>query len=241
MPSAVDRESINDYLEGLKAAEPGQLMLIDHETGVRTFHPGEDDKRLRVSLNRLTETHWAVPEARSLFSRTIIEFLQLALQSSQLLCFETFHHEVGLGMRMHREGWYVRLRGGGPLVTVWIALADIGEGGGEPQYSPGSHLLHGFGDARLDDAATHEQVVNRFGSECAEIRRFGARKGDVLVTRGDLGVGGAPVADECRMFVGHFCALADEPAYFENLAAEFRVKRQLKRELYSSTVYAGKY
>ena len=59
-------------------------------------------------------------------------------------------------MRMHREGWYVRLRDGGPFATVWIALADIAEGGGEYRNSPGSHLLVGYDDPRLDDAAAHE-------------------------------------------------------------------------------------
>jgi hypothetical protein len=160
-----------------------------------------------------------------------------------VLCFETFHHEVGLGMRMHREGWYVRLRDGGPLVTVWIALASQPDGGGELQYAPGSHRFGGFEDPKLEDAAAHEQIVNRFGLQCASagIRRFSGRKGDALITRGDLGVSGEPVTTECRMFVAHFCALRDEPAYFANLAPEFRVKRQWTPELYVSTVYAGKY
>lgn len=243
LQSAVDHLTIDDYLKGLEAADSERLMLIDHETGVRSYHCLEDQKRLRVPLNRLTETHWALPQARGLFSDSIVAFLQQALHSSQVLCFETFHHEVGLGMRMHREGWYVRLRDGGAaaMATVWIALADIEEGGGELQYSPGSHLPTGYDDPQLHDAAAHEHVVSRFGSECAVIQRFSARKGDVLITRGDLGVGGALVAGECRMFVAHFCSLQDEPAYFANLAPEFRVKRQLTRELYSSTVYVGKY
>jgi phytanoyl-CoA hydroxylase len=236
LPLAVDSNDIDRYLAGLQAADPATVMMLDHKTGVRSYHSVDDHADLRVPLNRLIETHWAVPAARGLFSAPVMEFLQQAFRCDQLLCFETFHHEVGLGMRMHREGWYVSLRDGAPFASVWIALADIDEGGGELQYAPGSHLLPGFADPR-------EEIVNRFGLECATmgIRRFTARKGDVLIASGDLGIGGDSVTDECRMFVAHFCALRDEPAYFAKLAPEFRVKRQLTRELYSSTVYAGKY
>jgi phytanoyl-CoA hydroxylase len=247
LPAAVDCAAIDRYRDALRDVAPEQLILIEHETGVRSYHPSKDNARLRIPLNRLTETHWGIPAGMAMLrsSKRVVSTLQQILDSSQILCFETFHHEVGLGMRFHREGWYVTLREGGPsaMVTLWIALDDISEGGGELQYAPGSHQFPGFEDARLQAANEHEGVVARFGEECrrAGVQRFCASKGDVLVTRGDLGVAGDPVAADCPMLVAHFCALPNDPGYFAKLAPEFRVKRQVTAELYSSTVYVGKY
>jgi hypothetical protein len=234
---------VEGYLEGLAAADPEQLTLVDHKVGVASY----DAARLRVPLNRLTDTHWPVPEGRELLTASWVEAIRAGLRCSQVLCFETFHLEVGLGMRFHREGWYVPLRDRpAKLLTAWIALRDIEAGSGELQYVPGSHRFKGYDNPLLDSPGKHEELVIRFGEECraSGVKSFTGRTGDVLITRGDLAVGGAPVSTpvlDCRMLCAHFCALQDDPGYFAFLEPQYRVKRQLSREVFASTAYPARY
>ena len=235
--SAVEGRAIIAYCDALQATTADRLILVDHDVGVTAYDPA----RLRVPLNRLTDTHWPVAAGRELLAASgLVSALQDGLGTSQILCFETFHLEVGLAMRMHRESWFVGLRDRQSLMlTAWIALDTIESGSGELLYVPGSQLWNGYDEAKIPEAA-----VVRFGAACMNAERFVARAGDVLITRGDLGIGGAPVpapVPDCRMFVAHFCALREDPGYFELLEAPYRVKRQLTRELYSATVYAGRY
>ena len=244
LSAAIDASAIDRYLGDLQLADAEKLILVDHQSGITAY----DAARLRIPLNRLTDTHWAVPAGQNLIGTTsLIAALQSALNSSQLLCFETFHLEVGLAMRLHRESWYVGLRDRPQdMLTAWIALEDMQPGAGEPIYVPGSHRFSGYDQPEIGTPTRHEQVVTRFGIECerAGLRRFLARKGDVLITRADLAVGGAPITNPdatCRMLIAHFCPLQDDPGYFVHFAPEYRVKRQLTPKLYSSTVYVGKF
>jgi ectoine hydroxylase-related dioxygenase (phytanoyl-CoA dioxygenase family) len=230
---AIDPLAIDRYLVALQAvveSSPARLVLLDSERGA---HSLEDVSRVSIPLNRLTDVNWVLPECQTLVADPrIVRVLQAEL-SWQLLCFETFHHEAGFGMRLHRESWFVKLRDAGLVYSCWIALEDLGDGPGGLRFVPGSHTLAGI-DEFSEDAV-------RVLCEDQVSVPFNGKKGDVLVLRGDVAVGCAPGPQGGRMLAAHYCSLANDPAYFAKLAPEYRLKRQFSEQLYVSTVYAGRF
>jgi hypothetical protein len=233
LEGAIDPLAIDRYLGALQLildGKPERLVLLDAERGALSL---DDVSRLSIPLNRLTDVNWVIPECQSLIANPgIVQTLQGQLRW-QLLCFETFHHEAGFGMRLHRESWFVKLRDAGLVYSCWIALEDLADRDGGLRFIPRSHRLAGI-DVFSEDAV-------RVLSEDHVSVPFNGKKGDVLVLRGDVAAGCVPGIQGGRMLAAHYCSLANEPAYYAKLAPEFRLKRQHSEHLYVSTVYAGRF
>ena len=132
LPGAVSGAAIDQYCDELSRAareRPHDLMLLENGTGLRTF----DWAVARTAPNRLTETPWALGDAptAALWNCPAVVELLTSLYESPVLCFQSFHLEAGLGMRLHQESWYIPLRDpSDPGFSVWIALEDQQEGSG---------------------------------------------------------------------------------------------------------------
>jgi ectoine hydroxylase-related dioxygenase (phytanoyl-CoA dioxygenase family) len=136
---------------------------------------------------------------------------------------------VGSEQGMHQDSAYVVTTPARKLLGVWIALEDVAPGSGELQYYAGSHRIGQFRFARGGehfvpdpcDPNEHDRYERHLESEVArldcELRKFRARRGDVLVWHADLVHGGAPILRSGagrRSLVGHYCPASAAPDYF---------------------------
>ena len=176
---------------------------------------------------RVVDAFAAVPEALDLFTAPrLISFLEAIFDDAPLL-FQSLSFDQGSQQGLHQDTAYVVVDRPLELAACWIALEDVRPGSGELVYVPGSHRLGDwpFGENRkhwtpdVDGHAPHDAWAQhlREQAEVRGLRRFQARKGDILVWHADLAHGGSVVEDPQltrQSLVGHFCPQSAAPNYF---------------------------
>lgn len=176
---------------------------------------------------RVVDAFAAVPQALDLFaSPRLVAFLKAIFDDTPLL-FQSLSFDQGSQQGLHQDTAYVVVDRPLELAACWIALEDVRPGSGELIYAPGSHRLPDwpFGENRkhwtpdVDGDAPHDAWAQHLREQghALGIRRFQARKGDILIWHADLAHGGSVVEDPeltRQSLVGHFCPRSAAPNYF---------------------------
>lgn len=177
---------------------------------------------------RVVDAFVPLPTALDLFTTPrLLSFLE-AVFAEQPLLFQSLSFDQGSEQGLHKDTAYVVVNRPHELAACWIALEDVAEGSGELIYAPGSHRDpdFAFGDGRsywqpaVDGPAIHDEWARRLRreAEARGIRRFAARKGDILIWHAALAHGGGEIRDANltrQSLVGHFCPVSARPHYFD--------------------------
>jgi len=161
------------------------------------------------------------------FASPILNFLRL-LFADEPMAFQSLYFLQGSEQPIHQDTAYVGLRDRLEFIGCWVALEDGSAGSGELEYYDGSHLFDDFiwdGRTKLmpEEHPDHQRYLDSLHEQaqrlgCERIR-FLPKKGDALIWAADLAHGGAAQTQPAitrKSIATHFCAVDNEPLYFQN-------------------------
>ncbi|MDE1174719.1 MAG: FkbM family methyltransferase [Parvibaculaceae bacterium] len=238
LEGAASSEAIVNFQSAISHAfrEGNADVLFQHSGSAETTRlTGPIDRR----GTRVVDAFVPLPAALDLFATPrLLSFLE-AVFAEQALLFQSLSFDQGSEQGLHKDTAYVVVDRPHELVACWIALEDVAEGSGELIYSPGSHRDPDFtfGDGRsywqpsVDGPAMHNEWAHRLRAQAQArgIRRFTARKGDILIWHAALTHGGDQIHDSTltrQSLVGHFCPVSARPHYFDTPPFRATVRRR---------------
>lgn len=205
-------------------------------------HGSQETRRMEHAVDRLgsrvVDSFVALPQALDLFATpALVEFLRLIFDAPPLL-FQSISFDQGSQQGLHQDTAYVVVNRPMELAACWIALEDVQPGSGELIYVPGSHRFPDFdfgygekhwrgGQAEIQSHTTWSYwIINESKRQGLPVKRFLARKGDILIWHADLAHGGSQVQDFAltrQSLVGHFCPADARPFYFDHGSYRSRI------------------
>ncbi|WP_414622717.1 phytanoyl-CoA dioxygenase family protein [Calothrix sp. CCY 0018] len=186
----------------------------------------------------------------AMFADKILRFLEIIFDQN-ILAFQSLSFEIGTEQGMHQDTAYVVLSSPMKLAASWIALEDIEYGSGELIYYEGSHKIEEFlfeGIYKHWDGQSlevHHEYLDALHSKSQKLnlplKKFQAKKGDVLIWSADLVHGGSKINhanpnQTRRSLVTHYCPYNVNPNYFR-IAPHNRTKLNFKEGCYYSSYH----
>jgi ectoine hydroxylase-related dioxygenase (phytanoyl-CoA dioxygenase family) len=190
--------------------------------------PGMDRRGTRI-----VDSFAVIAPALSLLSGArLAAFLRVVFDERPLL-FQSISFDTGSGQGLHQDTAYVVLDRPMEMLACWIALEDVQPGSGELQYMVGSHRLGDFPfggkkhwNLEQDGVAAHDNwcswILDEGEKRGLPIKRFMAKRGDILIWHADLAHGGSPITNPeltRKSLIGHFCPISAQP-YFMVVSPE---------------------
>jgi ectoine hydroxylase-related dioxygenase (phytanoyl-CoA dioxygenase family) len=174
---------------------------------------------------RIHELHSASETALRLYLHPLLHRYASLLLGETAVATQSLYFEYGSQQALHRDSTVVPTPEFGRLVAAWIALEDISADSGPLMYVPRSQRFrfyeftpgHYVYDPAAHTAADVEAAMKFYDAELAgsglPVKRFLARRGEVLIWHSALMHGGAAPADERRTrksFVVHYSTLRSQ-------------------------------
>ena len=168
---------------------------------------------------RIHDVHSASAVAQNLYLHPTLHRYASLILGEPAVATQSLYFEFGSQQALHRDSIVVPTNEFGRLVAAWIALEDISDDSGPLMYVPGSQRFpfSEFEPGRCvydptrdsgDDVTKAMAFYNReLEASGLPVRRFLARRGEVLVWHAALMHGGAEPRDESRTrksFVVHY-------------------------------------
>lgn len=219
LEGAASNEDLDRFESSIsKAFREGHEHLIAQQPG--SLVPMRVSDETPRDGTRIVDSFAVIPAALELFcSPRLVRFLRAVLGEKPML-FQSLSFDKGSEQGLHQDTAYVVVDHPLELAACWIALEDVQPGSGELQYLVGSHRLPDFDfggnkkhwNSEQDGNAIHEEWARWLVSEGQRrglaLKKFMAKRGDILVWHADLAHGGSPIADRDltrKSLVGHFC------------------------------------
>ena len=253
LPNAVPHEVIDRIAEHLE----------------RVWENGDDRVKVEIENNRVVPLKPGLPRRpgyrildfyalcpaalEAIFADKIQRFLELVFETDSL-AFQGLLFDRGSEQPIHQDTAFVVVSSPMELVASWIALEDIQEGSGELIYYEGSHQLEEFyfneiyknWDGSKDSWDVLEQYLESLHAKSKAmnlpLKKFRARKGDVLIWSADLAHGGSKITHSNpqvtrRSLVAHYCPNRVRPSYLRTVTPVERVKMPFKNNSYYSSAH----
>ena len=217
--------ALNEAIDRAWVNPPSGLMIETFEpNGELRITPPE--LALREGRTKLLDLYaFSNAARRAVTAPALIGFLN-AIFEEMPKAFQSLTLWHAIEQPMHKDTAYVQVEPN-PLAVAaaWLALEDVKQGNGEPQFYTGSHrapdfLFGGMSKWEQGFTAEHErflQSLNDDAQKHGHIRdSFIGKKGDVLVWHADLAHCDAPVTragSTRRSMVTYFTAASQEPVY----------------------------
>jgi ectoine hydroxylase-related dioxygenase (phytanoyl-CoA dioxygenase family) len=163
---------------------------------------------------------------KAMYPKVVSDFLN-AIFEEPAIATQSISFNYGSGQAIHKDTAYVLAENPLSLAATWLALEDIEEGTGELQFYPQSHrfpeyLFDGqfknWTPAR-DGQEQHQEFLLDIHTQAKKrninVKKFMAKKGDVLIWHADLAHGGTPILKKNtrKSLVGHFTPFSIKATY----------------------------
>ncbi|WP_020400980.1 phytanoyl-CoA dioxygenase family protein [Kordiimonas gwangyangensis] len=171
---------------------------------------------------RVLDAHSHAPQLARLISLKKMHSIIRALLGEAVVATQSLYFTHGSTQNLHRDPWYVITNPVSNLLAAWIALEDITEESGPLTFVPGSHTIPylplNTGDIIFHDPAAtleakadhHRHMQEEITRRDLKIKKFLAKKGEVLIWHASLLHGGSTVLQPeltRSSFVVHFDCL----------------------------------
>ena len=199
---------------------------------METFEPDGEmrlippDVALRMGRTKLLDLYaFSSAVRRAVAAPAIIAFMSAIFEETPKV-FQSLTLWNGTAQPMHKDAAYVQIEPN-PLAmaAVWLALEDVRQGTGEPEFLTGSHRapdflfggiskwLEGFGEEHEHFLQSLNEDARKYGHKRSSLQ---AKKGDVLIWHADLAHCDAPVTQTettRRSMVTYFTPVSQQPVY----------------------------
>lgn len=226
LPGAVAPAAIDAALVDFERAYDGALQRkIWYWDGDGLHIVDASREHLRKTDSKLLDLHDISDKVQTIvFAEPINRFLQIIFERPAL-AFQSLGFYYGSQQSLHQDSAFVRVNSPLEMVASWIALEDIHQGSGELEYYPGSHALPPIlFSGKYLWAEPGNPEISQFSDALQDqakkaglsLRRFSAKKGDVLIWSAGLMHGGSPVTNPNltrKSLVTHYCPADLQPMY----------------------------
>lgn len=239
LPGAASTQQLDRFESAIS-----QAFREGHRDLIAQLHGSGQPRRVTRDMDRastrIVDSFAVMPESLDLLSSPrLIDFLRCVLDDVPML-FQSLSFHVGSQQGLHQDTAYVVVDRPIELVACWIALEDVLPGSGELQYLVGSHRLpdYDFGEKKhwdpvADGGAKHDAwfrwILSEGDQRQLPLRKFMAKRGDILVWHADLAHGGSPITNPeltRKSLVGHYCPANALPHYMKLMPARRTIIRR---------------
>jgi hypothetical protein len=217
--------ALNEAIDRAWVNPPSGLMMETFEPDGQMRITGPE-LALREGRTKLMDFYaFSNAARRAVTAPALIGFFNAIFEETPK-AFQSLTLWNGSSQPMHKDSAYVQIEPN-PLAmaAAWLALEDVKQGAGEPEYYTGSHrapdfLFGGLSKWAEGFGAEHERFMQSLDDDAQKYGHvrgsFVGKKGDLLVWHADLAHSDALVTragSTRRSMVTYFTAASQEPVY----------------------------